>query len=289
VNATPQSSFPAQQDVGGEERAGPLSRSAAELHALKVRVVADVHRDRLWFGTAFGLLTVVAVGLFFVGLGGRLTDPQYSGQPYFEGLGVAVVLGVLLFSWAAQRRIGRFASIEQAELELRTEEEVRQADNTDLGALLDVNRALLTQYHGLSTGQARTAFRMALTVMVAAAALFIGGCGIAVTASGTVTGVTVAGLSGLVSAVGGYISTTLLRTYQISVRQAEAYFREPVVASYLLAAERVARSMNGEAQQQAALGRVVDGFMRAATGVATTREDTASDRPGSDPTESATQ
>lgn len=82
----------------------------------------------------------------------------------------------------------------------------------------------------------------------------------------TATGVTIASLSGLASAVGGYISTTLLRTYQISVRQAEVYFREPVAASYLLAAERIARGLD-TSHQQPVLGRVVDGFLQAATGV----------------------
>jgi hypothetical protein len=79
----------------------------------------------------------------------------------------------------------------------------------------------------------------------------------------TVGQVTVAALTAIGSTVSGYISKTFLRSYEISVRQAERYFREPLVAGYLLAAERIASQLPSGDQKSQALTTVVRGVLDA--------------------------
>ncbi|MFJ2163690.1 hypothetical protein, partial [Streptomyces sp. NPDC087856] len=69
-----------------------------------------------------------------------------------------------------------------------------------------------------------------------------------------------------ISALSGYVSATLLSTYRVSVEQARFYFREPLAGGYLLAAEHLAKRLDPP-EHTAALGRVVDGFIQAATNI----------------------
>ncbi|MEU3855633.1 hypothetical protein [Streptomyces sp. NPDC029554] len=80
----------------------------------------------------------------------------------------------------------------------------------------------------------------------------------------TATAVTLAALTAFISALSGYISATLLATYRVSVEQARFYFREPLTGGYLLAAEHLAKRLDPPEHTEA-LGRVVDGFIQAAT------------------------
>jgi len=260
-----------------EPGADGLSRKHPEVEALRLRLAGQSRRDAFIVWPLSAVLLMGGVALLINAL---VVDSNNEAQAFMTGgrgnpiwpwvaAGcTALVLAGVIFLSGVLRKSGRQSQLDLADLEARTEETVRSArGSNDLDTLLEVNRLLLAQYHQLSTGQSRSAFRVAQTVMAAASTLLLFGCVLAVLASDTTTSVTVASLSGLASAVGGYVASTLLRSYQVSVRQAEMYFREPVVAGYLLAGERVARSLSGDFRQQA-LGRVVDGFMQAAIGMA---------------------
>ncbi|MDT0488160.1 hypothetical protein [Streptomyces doebereineriae] len=133
-------------------------------------------------------------------------------------------------------------------------------------APLVANRELLGEYHRLSTSQAKSAFQLAQWVMGASALLVSAGAVGVGLAPKTATAVTLASLTAFVTALSGYISSTLLATYRVSVEQARFYFREPLTGGYLLAAEHLAARLNGP-EREAALGRVVDGFIQAAVNV----------------------
>ncbi|MEV6536308.1 hypothetical protein AB0M86_43230 [Streptomyces sp. NPDC051639] len=90
----------------------------------------------------------------------------------------------------------------------------------------------------------------------------------------TTTAVTLASLTAFISALGGYVSSTLLATYRVSVEQARHYFREPLAGGYLLAAEHLAATLDAP-ERATALGRVVDGFIQAATNVPGAAQDSA--------------
>jgi len=99
--------------------------------------------------------------------------------------------------------------------------------------------------------------------MGAGVVLVLAGASAIAVARNTATAVTLASLTAFVTALSGYISSTLLATYRVSVEQAQYYFREPLAGGYLLAAEQLAKNLD-KPGQTAALGRVVDGFIQAA-------------------------
>ncbi|WP_316781258.1 hypothetical protein [Streptomyces sasae] len=133
--------------------------------------------------------------------------------------------------------------------------------STTTDAPLAANRALLQEYHRLSTNQARSAFGLAQWVMGTAAVLVLASA--VALAHDTATSVTLASLTAFATALNGYISSTLLATYHVSVEQARFYFREPLIGGYRLAAEHLAKRLDPP-EHTAALGRVVDGFIQAA-------------------------
>ena len=112
-----------------------------------------------------------------------------------------------------------------------------------------------------------------LNVAVPSAAL-------AVTRGETVIGVSLAGAAVIASGVGGWVSRTFLESYRISVAQAEAYFREPMVQGYLLAAHQIAQTMETPSARDEGLSRVMDGFLAAGLECARSRSAAA---PGAQP------
>ncbi|TQJ75445.1 TRADD-N-associated membrane domain-containing protein [Streptomyces sp. SLBN-31] len=218
------------------------------------------------------LLVGIPITLAFFGTGVVILinwsdyDPFGGGpKPMHWGWGAAsigfAVMAAIILSVRAASQNAVLEEIETEERVFLRAAELEHAPEVD--APLKVNRTLLQEYHRLSTSQARSAFRLAQWVMVAAALLVLGGATAVVWARNTTTAVTVATLTGLISALGSYISTTLLATYRVSVEQARFYFREPLAGGYLLAAENLAQRLD-TGERTAALGRVVDGFIQAA-------------------------
>jgi len=103
---------------------------------------------------------------------------------------------------------------------------------------------------------------MAKSVVTAAAVVFLLACLLALRGE-TVIGVSLAGAAVIASGVGGWVARTFLESYRISVSQAEAYFREPMVQGYLLAAHQIAQKMETPSARDDGLSRVMDGFLAA--------------------------
>ncbi|WP_420313299.1 hypothetical protein ACOB87_44165 [Streptomyces sp. YS-B37] len=200
---------------------------------------------KLYHGASWG----VGLAFFIVGASAGVTIPirRASNLAEFEAVDMS----------------GDFA-IRMAELDT--------ADRDD--APLVANRALLEEYHRLSTSQAKSAFLLAQWVMGASALLVSAGAVAVGIAPKTATAVTLAALTAFVTALSGYISATLLATYRVSVEQARFYFREPLAGGYLLAAERLANRLK-EPERAAALGRVVNGLIEAGTNSPGAQQDPA--------------
>lgn len=224
-------------------------------------------KDRWIFGPLLsisGLATYIALRAWV-----ELQDADNNIPPPFSFWWVIGWLGLffLFIAVTSVRASGRKDAFEEV---VRAEElKVRLAEldyipETD--GPLTANRALLQEYHRLSTNQARAAFRLAAWVMSAAAVLVFAGGVSVILAHDSTTAVTLASLTAFISALSGYVSSTLLTTYRISVEQARFYFREPLAGGYLLAAEHLAKRLDPP-EHTAALGRVVDGFIQAAVNV----------------------
>jgi hypothetical protein len=63
--------------------------------------------------------------------------------------------------------------------------------------------------------------------------------------------VTVGALTAIGSALSGDIAATYLRIYERAQQQQNFYFEEPLISSYLLAAERLADKLSGERREEA--------------------------------------
>lgn len=192
---------------------------------------------------------------------GRMADAHQNVL-----MGLVIVLVVVLFArHDARYGIKRRMAIAQQVIEVldedRGHEEVAE-ESVDLDSLLKTNRSLLKQYHSISTEQAQEAFKMAKLVVAVAAGVFLFGCLLALQGE-KVIGVSLAGAAVLASGVGGWVARTFLESYRISVSQAEAYFREPMVQGYLLAAHQIAQKMETPSARDEGLSRVMDGFLAA--------------------------
>jgi hypothetical protein len=214
-----------------------------------------------------GIVALITAMVLIVDAADRAVGDD-SAAPFSWWWPVACLsLAILLGTIHQVRATSRSAAFDEA---VRAEEfNVRMAEldyvpETD--APLSANRALLQEYHRLSTGQANAAFRVAVWVMTATAVLVLAGAVTVVLIHDTATAITLASLTAFISALSGYVSATLLATYSVSVEQARFYFREPLAGGYLLAAEHLAKRLDPP-EHTAALGRVVDGFIQAATNV----------------------
>ncbi|MDQ0681091.1 hypothetical protein QFZ56_000054 [Streptomyces achromogenes] len=201
-------------------------------------------------------------------------EPTFSWLWLIIPITVFIAVAVVM----AVRESDRRAEYEQKEIDERIEQEAREAESdTQFESGLQINRSLLTRYHDLSTQQARASFRLAHYVMVATAALLIGGTVAAVRADSTTASVTIAALAGLASALSGYISSTLIKSYQVAVQQAQVYFREPLAGGYLLSAERLASNFTDETAKAQAMQEVISGLVQAAVGVAQSEQNPQQD------------
>ncbi|MFG2426145.1 hypothetical protein ACGFWD_45250 [Streptomyces sp. NPDC048448] len=266
--------------AGDESRPGVVAARAqadSNIHKAKIELDSAAELDRWRIGLPALLCGVLAFVFFMVwGFNQKLPDDDGS-TGYIDWwwspacLTAFIVLGVTLRVRTVNRSSAHDKVVSDEEFNVRMAE-LDYIPETD--APLLANRELLQRYHTLSTGQASTAFRVAVWVMGTATALVIGGAVAAALARTTTTAVTLASLTAFISALGGYVSSTLLATYRVSVEQARHYFREPLAGGYLLAAEHLAATLDAP-ERATALGRVVDGFIQAATNVPGAAQDSA--------------
>jgi membrane protein implicated in regulation of membrane protease activity len=250
--------------VGSAEETAAQAYGPTPLDLKKTDLSRRGRRDALILGIPSAFLILVTMVLFAV----RASVLDYKEPPYsWWWLAVAGIPCVVLLIALGVRSSDRRAEFTQARIrQLLDEQAVASEQSESPDSLYQLNRSLLGRYHDLSTNQARSSFRLAQYVMAGAALLLLAGGVAAISAESTAAGATIAALSAISSALGGYISSTLLKSYQISVHQAQAYFKEPFAGGYLMAAERLAKTLETSEQQQA-LGRVVDGFIQAAVDV----------------------
>ncbi|MGQ4347492.1 TRADD-N-associated membrane domain-containing protein [Streptomyces sp. SAS_275] len=249
------------------------AKAMADTHIRAARIARSVaaRKDLLIGAPILGVCAIWAEVIVLT----KFSPDSPQGNPYAAIAWLALCAGAVFTTLAvvglrSANRRGAFEEVCRVEEFNITAASLKYDQKSE--APLDANRALLREYHRLSTNQARSAFRLAQWVMGASALLVSAGAVAVGLASRTATAVTLASLTAFVTALSGYISATLLATYRVSVEQARFYFREPLAGGYLLAAEHLADRLS-EPERAAALGRVVDGFIHAGTNVPGAQED----------------
>ncbi|MFF3968003.1 hypothetical protein ACFYZI_41435 [Streptomyces griseorubiginosus] len=271
-------------DEEREEESSPAVAAAKASAASQIEKANNARatstvRDNWIIGlpAALSFLTALFSAVYLVGDHlDRETSGDKSPAPYsvwwpVAAAGLFIVLGVIHQVRQASRKAAYQDVVRVEDLKVRMVE-LDYVPETD--APLSANRALLQEYHRLSTGQANAAFRVAVWVMTATAVLVLAGAVTVVLIRDTATAITLASLTAFISALSGYVSATLLATYRVSVEQARFYFREPLAGGYLLAAEHLAKRVPAP-DHIPALQRVVDGFIQAAVNVPGVVQDAA--------------
>lgn len=131
-------------------------------------------------------------------------------------------------------------------------QDIREADGVpELAELLKLSARQMSVYQDLSTNQARSSYRRSQFASMLGLALIVGAIGASFAGDDTTTKITSAGVAALGGALSAYISATYLRIYERALDQLNFYYRQPLINSYLLSAERIAKDMSGEQRDAA--------------------------------------
>jgi len=223
-----------------------------------------------WRRRRAGLHIIAILGVLCAGAA-ILLWPAFVASPYDEmgdrteqpstlllvaSIAASVVFLVLALTWyglrvstvaAYQDRLDR----ERSE-RLRAERDAAAPDaEAELTRLLSANRALLDEYQRPVRAQARTSYTFGQIAICVGLVVLLAGVAVTLAADDPSARLGVAGLTAVGAALSGYIARTFLRVYETAQHQLNYYFREPLVTSYLLAAERLAEKLEGERRDDA--------------------------------------
>jgi hypothetical protein len=145
----------------------------------------------------------------------------------------------------------------------------------DLQNLITLNRTQMQVYHELATKQATYASRNSRRAMLVGFALLLVGGVVALRADEEASKVVVGALAGLGSLLAGYIGRTFLKAEDRAMQQLNFYFQQPLVTSYMLAAERLSLKLANSRRDT-----VLTDVIKQVLGAAQTAEKPSATRPG---------
>ncbi|XIG72953.1 hypothetical protein C1N81_05685 (plasmid) [Streptomyces sp. SGAir0957] len=171
-----------------------------------------------------------------------------------------VVLGVSVTALVLRDRRHRAATQKDADRLDTAADQMRE--RMELPSLVNFNRVLLEQYHGIATKQANKSFASSLAAMAAGLIVLIGAFWASMQFTATGERVFIGSLAALATAFVGYLSKTFLAVYDRSLKQLNQYFNQPVLNQYFLYAERVAAGMDGS-QRDELLKNIIENVLQA--------------------------
>ncbi|MFE4421290.1 hypothetical protein [Streptomyces sp. NPDC056817] len=179
--------------------------------------------------------------------------PSWVWPAVLLGLMAVVAAGIGVY-WLVSK-----ARIKEAERERKILESAadRLREKMELPSLVDFNRVLLDQYHGIATDQATKAYRSSRVAMNVGLFILV----VAFVAGWRYNAQGDRLFVGSVATVGtaftAYLSRTYMQTYERALQQLNQYFNQPVLNGYFLTAERIADSLSPDRRAEV-LERVVD-------------------------------
>jgi len=203
----------------------------------------STRRQQLALAVVF-LMTVMGIGLYAAG--------GVDSLPYVAVLAVAAGMVQGLYIVSTETPEVERAREDQVELLKDIRENIREtAGVPDLAALFAFNERQMRVYQELSTGQARSSYQRSQISFTIGLLLIVGAVGAAFAGNDTTTKLAAGGVAGLGGAFSAYISATYLRVYERTLDQLNFYYRQPLVNSYLLTAERLAHDMTDDSRDEA--------------------------------------
>lgn len=141
----------------------------------------------------------------------------------------------------------------------------RWLSDPDLQNLLLVNRTQLNVYQDIATKDAKAASRNSRFAMIIGFLILLVGSAIAIRTPNSTSKIVVGALASLGSLLSGYIGQTFLKAQAQAMKQLNYYFRQPLVASYLLSAERIALKLEDANSTKQALLDVIKNVLLVAS------------------------
>jgi len=234
------------QEVAARDQAFEKARQDFEAHPRG----QQARRRRHWLSLVGGVFAMAGMVLAVI-------------LPLLFDLGWQVVLaGVIACFFVGGATAGTGVALYQGELESFRPEAQHEAyaqldqknlamlQDSQLPALIVFNREEMGRYHKIATTQATRASRQSqIAIMVGFLALVVGAIA-AVRIHDDTSKILIAGLASLGGMFSAYITRTFFVAERAAVEQLYTYWKQPLSASYLLFAERVAKDlkdMNTEA------------------------------------------
>jgi len=236
----------------------------------------DAADDRKWTYIISGTIGAVSLFVLLATVTSRVLKVFPPGSKQADQTALAIVLSssVLIVSatvaWVArlryryrERQFRDRAEIAAAASE-RKQALDKVTDDLSLGNLLNLNRTESDEYHVITRAQAAQSFRNAQIAMFFGFALISAGI-VAVLLPTPLDVKIAAGVISIIGGtVGGYINRTFLKTHSVSIVQLNKLFRQPLVQSYLLTAERIALQLDPPTERPVVLRSLIEQTIRAA-------------------------
>ncbi|HET9663943.1 MAG TPA: hypothetical protein VFP00_06930 [Burkholderiales bacterium] len=235
---------------------GSMIEDLAPLAAVDVFRVSPAERER---SPQFRALVVLYVGLATIFALIAFAAAVYGSRVGFGGTTPAVLTAV--FGIAALASI--FGGLAHATLLASKQDERRQSRNeqyddlTSMAQVARLNQRLIASYHSITTSQARTSYRNSQIAMGVGLLILIVGAAEVIRAEATNVQLVLGGLTGLGSAFSAYLSATFLGAYYRALEQMTYFYGQPLIASYLLTAERLSTELSTEDKRDAALNKII--------------------------------
>jgi hypothetical protein len=182
-----------------------------------------------------------------------LTSYEISRHDKDERLGFGIGLAVfgLALVIAAITRLTRARIRYQEAEEARSRKAVGTAIeelryDTSFPSLLKVNQTQMDQYHDITKHQAENAYRNSQIAMGSGLIILVAAAIAAIILKNNTSKIVLGGVAGIGTAFSAYIGATFLNAYHSALAQLNFYFRQPLINSYLLSAERLASDMSAD-------------------------------------------
>lgn len=218
---------------------------------------ARSRRNRKYLLAAFfGVLAITACLTFTLSVFVRASWRDWS-PVLFSGLFIAICIA---WFWVLARRNGMisgnlFRENYVAEARKKSPDQERPPDHwltdPDLQNLIILNRTQIGVYQDIATGDAKRAARNSQIAMSFGFLILIAGAVLTIRVPNAASKIVVGVLASLGSVLSGYIGQTFMKAQDQAMNQLNYYFRQPLVNSYMLSAERLTQKLAGTSQQNA--------------------------------------
>ncbi|MFE1878026.1 hypothetical protein ACFW9N_45555 [Streptomyces sp. NPDC059496] len=227
------------------------ARAAAETQAALQRDLAELqYRRKTQAVIAAGAITLAA--LIVLAPGYVSTTSKNSSLPDWA-LPVITISGLILMGAAVTATIlrdQRKAAAQRKDAQRLDSAADDLRERMELASLVNFNRILLDQYHGIATKQANKSFYSSVGAMILGLAVLVVAFFASMQFNALGERVFIGSLTLLSTVFVGYIGKTFMAVYDRSLQQLNQYFNQPVMNQYFLSAERIVDRLDDETKNE---------------------------------------